>query len=233
MKKGFSDLGIDLNENQMNQFMIYKNLLLEWNEKMNLTAIEDERDIVIKHFIDSISCLKVKGFDKINRLIDVGTGAGFPGIPIKIMEPNIELTLLDALNKRVTFLKEVCKETSLVKVDFLHGRAEDFGRLDDFRESYDAAVSRAVASLNVLVEYCMPFIKVGGIFICQKGPQVEDEMASSKKAIEVLGGKVVEKLEISLPLSDIKHKIVVIEKVKPTPTKYPRKAGKPTKSPII
>ncbi|WP_026476764.1 16S rRNA (guanine(527)-N(7))-methyltransferase RsmG [Alkaliphilus transvaalensis] len=233
LKVGCNQLRVDVNEGQIDQLLTYKDILLEWNQKMNLTAIEEDRDVIIKHFLDSITCLKVKELKNDGKLIDVGTGAGFPGIPLKVCLPNLEVTLLDALNKRLTFLKEVSTQLNLSKIEFAHGRAEDYGQDLAYREQYDYAIARAVASLNVLAEYCLPFVKVGGFFICQKGPLVSDELKDADKAIKILGGEVVEKMDIQLPFSDINHRIVVIQKVKGTPTKYPRKAGKPSKTPII
>jgi 16S rRNA (guanine527-N7)-methyltransferase len=232
LSEGCRQLSLNISQEQLQQFFKYKDILLHWNKKMNLTAIEDEREIVIKHFLDSVSCFLIKGLDAKSKVIDVGTGAGFPGIPIKIIEPRVTLTLLDSLNKRIQFLQEVCGSLSLTDVEFVHGRAEDIGQDKKYREQYDIAVARAVAPLNVLAEYCLPFVKVGGFFICQKGPQLELEMKEAAKAINVLGGKVVQQEIVHLPYSDIVHRIVVVEKVKHTPTNYPRKAGKPSKEPI-
>lgn len=233
LREGCSQLNQRISQEQLQQFFNYKDILLEWNQKMNLTAIEEEKEIVIKHFLDSISCFLIKELKANSKLIDVGTGAGFPGIPIKIMESSIELTLLDSLNKRINFLQEVCRGIGLDNVEFIHGRAEDVGQNKKFREKYDIAVARAVAPLNVLAEYCLPFVNVGGFFICQKGPQLEIEMKEAVKAISVLGGEVVQQEIVTLPFSDITHRIAVIKKIKQTPTNYPRKAGKPSKEPIV
>ncbi len=233
LKEGCNQFNISISEEQISQFFEYKRILLEWNEKMNLTAIEEERDIVIKHFLDSITCCLIEELKGSGSIIDVGTGAGFPGIPLRIMLPEIKLTLLDSLNKRINFLKEVCDELKLSEVSFVHGRAEDMGQSKLYREKFDYAVARAVAPLNVLAEYCLPFVRVGGYFICQKGPQLEEEMKGAKKAISILGGEVIKQEIIKLPFSDISHRIAVIKKVKQTPTNYPRKAGKPSKEPII
>ncbi|SDL15411.1 16S rRNA (guanine(527)-N(7))-methyltransferase RsmG [Natronincola ferrireducens] len=232
LQEGCNELDINIQEKQVNQMLKYKDLLLEWNEKMNLTAIEEEREVIIKHFLDSISCLKVQQLKNSGKVIDVGTGAGFPGIPLKAMFPQLKLTLLDSLNKRINFLKEVCLQLELQDVEFIHGRAEDYGQNKNHREVYDYAVARAVAPLNILVEYCLPFVKVGGFFICQKGKALDEELVEGEKAIKVLGGKVIDKKEIPLPFSDITHNILIIEKTGVTSTKYPRKAGKPTKDPI-
>ncbi|MBU5676301.1 16S rRNA (guanine(527)-N(7))-methyltransferase RsmG [Alkaliphilus sp. MSJ-5] len=232
LKDGSKELNVEITGYQVDQLIKYKDILLEWNQKMNLTAIEEEKEVMIKHFLDSLSCIQTKYLKTEGRMIDVGTGAGFPGVPLKIALPNIELTLLDSLKKRIGFLEEVCRETNLINVEFLHGRAEDFGQNKAHREKYDYAVSRAVAALNILVEYCLPFVKVGGYFICQKGPGLIEELPEAKNAIKILGGEVVDQIVIDLPFSDITHHILVIKKIKQTPIKYPRKAGKPSKEPI-
>ncbi|AKL97368.1 ribosomal RNA small subunit methyltransferase G [Clostridium aceticum] len=232
LKEGSKELGIELSEKQIDQLLTYKDILLEWNKKMNLTAIEDEQEVIIKHFLDSISCIKVQQLKNNGKAIDVGTGAGFPGIPLKVIFPQLKVTLLDSLNKRINFLKEVCLQLELEDMEFVHGRAEDFGQDKGHREVYDYAVARAVAPLNILVEYCLPFVKVGGFFVCQKGKALDEELLEGKRAIEVLGGKVVDQQHITLPFSDITHSILVIEKIKQIPTKYPRKAGKPSKNPL-
>lgn len=232
LKEGSSQLGIDLDQKQIDQFMKYKEILLEWNQKMNLTAIEDDKEIIIKHFLDSISCSKSEVIVNSGRVIDVGTGAGFPGIPLKIIFPNIELTLLDSLNKRIGFLKEVGNQLGINDIEYVHGRAEDVGQNKNYREKFDFAVARAVAPLNILLEYCLPFVKVGGYFICQKGSKLIEEMEESKVALKVLGAEVIKQIEVPLPFSDISHNIVIIRKIKQTSTKYPRKAGKPSKEPI-
>lgn len=233
LKEGAEELGLFLNDKQIDQFLKYKDLLINWNQKINLTAITEDQEIMIKHFLDSISCIILPYIKDNHKVIDVGTGAGFPGIPINIYYPNVSLTLLDSLNKRISFLQEVCTNIELENVTFEHGRAEDFGQDKEFREKYDIAVARAVAPLNTLCEYCLPFVKVGGYFICQKGPNIDEEMNDAKKAIEILGGKFIEKKDVKLPFCDITHNIVVIEKIENTLTKYPRKAGKPNKKPLI
>ncbi len=233
LTEGARTLGLSLSEHQVQQLMNYKDLLLEWNEKMNLTAITDEKEVMIKHFLDALSCATVDKIKENAKIIDVGTGAGFPGIPLKVYFPKISLTLLDSLNKRINFLKTVCDAIEIKDVQFVHGRAEDFGTSKQHREKYDIAVARAVAELNVLSEYCLPFVRVGGYFICQKGPSIHEEIERGKKAIEALGGRIVDRKDIALPFSDITHNIVIIEKVKNTPTKFPRKAGTPSKDPLI
>lgn len=232
LKDGSKEMNIEITDHQIDQLLKYKDILLEWNQKMNLTAIDEEKEVMIKHFLDSLSCIQTKYLKTEGSMIDVGTGAGFPGVPLKIALPSVKLTLLDSLKKRIGFLEEVCKETDLNDVNFVHGRAEDFGQNKDYREQYDYAVSRAVAALNILVEYCLPFVKVGGYFICQKGPGLIEELPEAKNAIKALGGEVVEQIAVTLPFSDITHHILVIKKIKQTPTKYPRKAGKPSKEPI-
>lgn len=232
LKEGTGKMGIEISDRQADQFIRYKDILLEWNQKMNLTAITEEKEVIVKHFLDSLSCIQTQYLRDDDKIIDVGTGAGFPGIPLKIALPSIDLTLLDSLKKRVGFLEEVFTQVGLTGVEFVHGRAEDLGKNKDYREKYDCVVSRAVAALNVLVEYCMPFIRVGGYFICQKGPNLKDEIEDAKKAIKVLGGEIVEQIRPDIPFSDREHNILIIKKVKQTPSKYPRKAGKPNKEPI-
>ena len=231
-KKSLEALNIEISDEIINKFIIYKDELIEWNKNINLTAIEDEKEIFIKHFVDSLTMITT-GFVKENdKIIDVGTGAGFPGIPVKMLMENVELTLLDSLNKRINFLKHICESTNLKNVEFVHSRAEDGGQNSKYREKYDIATARAVASLPVLLEYCTPFVKVGGYFICLKGPSVEEELKEAKKAISILGLEFVEKNDIILPYTDIKHSVLIFKKVKNTPTKYPRNAGKVSKNPI-
>lgn len=233
MKTTFKNLAkiinIELTNEQIDKFFNYKNLLQEWNEKMNLTAIVDDEEIVLKHFIDSLTIEKY--ISKDGSIIDVGTGAGFPGIPLKIVRDDIELTLLDSLNKRITFLNEVISVNNLQKVRCIHGRAEDVSRETSMREKFDYATARAVANLSTLSELCLPFVKVGGKFICMKGNNIE-EVAEAQKAIEVLGGKIVSIEKLTLPNSDIERNVIIIEKIKQTPKQYPRKAGTPAKEPI-
>lgn len=232
LREGLEDLGIKVNDKMLDNFNIYREILVDWNQKMNLTGIEDEKEVFIKHFLDSVSSVE-NGYIKDGiSLIDVGTGAGFPGLPLKICLENINLTLLDSLNKRINFLQEVSNNLGLENVEFIHGRAEDFGKLEEYREQYDVATARAVAGLPILMEFCVPFVKVGGYFVCLKGPNANLELEESKSAMEVLGLEFVEKIDIELPETDLKHNILVFKKVKNTPEKYPRKAGKPAKSPI-
>ena len=206
-------------------------LLLEWNEKINLTAITEQNDIILKHFIDSITINKY--IEQSNSIIDIGTGAGFPGIPLKIMNQNKKITLVDSLNKRINFLNEVCKEISLENIQCIHARAEELASDLEYRENYETVVSRAVARLNVLIEYMLPFVKKGGLCICMKGPNIDRELEEAKNAIKVLGGKIKSVESFFLPDSDIERNVIIIEKVAETPKKYPRKAGLPSKQPII
>ena len=229
--KGAEEFGLKLDEQQVKQLLDYKDLLKEWNQKINLTAIEDDREVIIKHYIDSMSIAPYLKNGK-HTLIDVGTGAGFPGIPMKIAYNNLKVTLLDSLEKRVRFLNEVINNLKLTGIDALHGRAEDFGSNQKFRERFDISVARAVASLPVLLEYCLPFVKVGGMFIAMKGSSVK-EVDASRRALEALGGGIEEVREMVLPFSDIRRNIIVVRKLRQTPTKYPRKAGKPSKEPLI
>ena len=220
-KTGAEAIGVLLNDDEVKMFEEYQELLLEWNEKINLTAITDENDIITKHFVDSLYCLKyIKDGDKI---IDVGTGAGFPGIPIKLVSHETEITLLDSLNKRIIYLEDVINKLGLEKITAIHGRAEEFGIKPEFREKYDIVTARAVANMKVLSEYCIPFLKVGGKFICMKGSDYKEELNDAKSHIETLGGKIVEINEVVLPDSDIKHTIIIIEKIKSTPKGFPRK----------
>lgn len=229
--EGAKEFNISLNEEEIDNFFKYKSLLKEWNAKINLTAIEDDRDIIIKHFIDSLSILPFIKDDNL-RLIDVGTGAGFPGIPVKIARESIEVILLDSLEKRVKFLNEVIKENALTGIKALHARAEEMGVSPEYREKYDICTARAVSNLPVLIEYCLPFVKVGGCFIAMKGSSTE-EIGNSKRALDIIGGKIEEVREFNLPFTDSKRNIIVIRKFRQTPTRYPRKAGKPSKEPLI
>ena len=201
---------------------------------MNLTAITEFEDVIIKHYIDSVSLVKAVPDlgTKEYKIIDIGTGAGFPGIPLKIMFPQLKITLLDSLNKRVQFLNEVISELKLEDIEAVHGRAEDFARQNSFRESYDLCVSRAVANLSTLSEYCLPFVKPNGLFISYKSEKIKDEYEEAKKAIMILGGKYKDQVEFILPGSDIYRNLFLIKKEKNTPLKYPRKAGLPSKEPI-
>lgn len=223
---------VEFNETKYNKFIKYKEMIKEWNEKINLTAITEDNDIIQKHFIDCIEAFKFEYLKEAKTLIDVGTGGGFPGIPIKILNDNINVVLLDSLNKRINFLNEVISELELKDIKTIHGRAEDFAKDKDYRESFDIATSRAVANMTVLSEFCIPYVKVGGYFLALKGPAIEDELKEAKNAIGTLGGKIQEIIEVEIENSDIKHNLVIIKKIKATDIKYPRKAGMVTKKPI-
>lgn len=231
-KEKLSELGITLNEKQFAQFDRYYELLTEWNKVMNLTGITEYEEVNEKHFVDSLSIVKAVDINQIHTVIDVGTGAGFPGIPLKIAFPHLKITLLDSLNKRIKFLNTVIEELKLSDINTIHGRAEDYGRQPEYREKYDLAVSRAVANLSTLSEYCIPYIRVGGIFVSYKSGEVEDEVESSKTAIKVLGGTQNKIVKFQLPGSDISRSFIKVEKIKNTGKKFPRKAGMPGKEPI-
>ena len=226
---------IELSENQVKQFMTYYELLVEWNSFMNLTAITEFDEVMKKHFVDSVSLMNalpdIK--EKEYTLIDVGTGAGFPGIPLKIVFPKLKVVLLDSLNKRVFFLNEVINKLELTEIEAVHGRAEDFAKRKEYRETFDLCVSRAVANLATLSEYCLPFVKIGGSFISYKSEKITEEYENAKEAIKVLGGKYDRQVDFNLPSSDIYRNLFVIQKVKNTPGKFPRKAGLPSKEPIM
>lgn len=225
----FRKIGIDLTEKDTDLYFKYMKTLLEWNEKVNLTAITDEKDIILKHFTDSVTINKYINKDDV--VMDMGTGAGFPGIPLKILNKENNLILVDSLNKRINFLEEVKKELELDKLDLIHSRAEDLAKNKVYRENMDIVTSRAVANLRVLVEYMLPFAKVGGKCICMKGPNADEEVKKAKNAIEILGGKIeaVENIKLA---DEMERNIVIIRKIKATPNKYPRKAGTPIKQPL-
>lgn len=223
-------LGYMLNRKQQEEFYEYMNLLLEWNEKINLTAITQPSDIIIKHFIDSMTVLKYIKSD--SSVVDIGTGAGFPGIPLKIIEPNLQVSLVDSLNKRINFLDEVVTKLMLKDILTIHSRAEDFGKNKEYRESFDIAISRAVARMNVLVEYLLPTVKVGGYCICMKGSDSQEEIEEADTAIRLLGGRIEKIDEFCLPDTDIKRTVILIKKISNTPNKYPRRSGMPAKEPI-
>ena len=230
LEKMANQININLKKDEIIKFKSYMNLLLEWNKKINLTAITDEDDIILKHFIDSLSIIKYLKDNK--SIIDIGSGAGFPGIPIKIFEKDIEMTLMDSLNKRVIFLNEVIEKLKLQNIVAIHSRAEDLARDVNYREKYDIAVSRAVANLSTLSEYMLPFVKVGGKCICMKGANIEEEKNLAENAIMKLGGKIISVENFKLANSDNERNIIIIEKVNKTDTKYPRKAGVPGKDPL-
>lgn len=227
-----ASLGIDISLNQAEQFYEYYKILVEWNQFMNLTGITDFEEVVQKHFVDSLSIIKAENMKHVDNLIDVGTGAGFPGIPIKIAFPDVKVTLLDSLNKRIQFLNEVIRVTGILDVDTIHGRAEDYAKPGKKREAYDLCVSRAVANLSTLSEYCLPYVKIGGKFISYKSGEITTEMEDAKSAVFLLGGKIKDCRSFVLPNSDIHRSLVVIEKVNGCPKKYPRKSGLPSKDPL-
>lgn len=231
-KKDAQKLNIHLSDKQIEQFLLYYEMLIEWNEVMNLTAITDYDEVMKKHFIDSISIIKAYDVAADISLIDVGTGAGFPGLALKIAYPNFKVTLLDSLNKRINFLNAVIEKLELTEIETIHGRAEDLARPEKLREQYDLCVSRAVANLSTLSEYCLPFVKIGGKFISYKSEKIGEEMTEAYHAISMLGGKVSNQIEFALPDSNIYRNLVVVDKIKETPKKYPRKAGMPAKEPI-
>lgn len=225
-------MGVELNDTQVQQFIKYHEILVEWNSFMNLTGITEYEEVVQKHFVDSLALCKAVDVSKAESLIDIGTGAGFPGIPLKIAYPHLKVTLLDSLQKRIKFLNEVAAQLGLQDVETIHGRAEDFAKPSMKRESYDLCVSRAVANLASLSEYCLPYVNLGGYFIPYKSGKVEEELETSKKAVFLLGGKIEEEVKFYLPDSDISRSLIKIKKVSATPKKYPRKSGMATKEPI-
>ncbi|MCM1063221.1 MAG: 16S rRNA (guanine(527)-N(7))-methyltransferase RsmG [Eubacterium sp.] len=230
--KDAGEFGISLTDPQIQQFIVYYEMLTEWNQFMNLTAITEYDEVMKKHFIDSISLCKAFDFSKNVSCIDVGTGAGFPGLALKIAYPGLQVTLLDSLNKRIRFLEAVIDRLSLTGIRTIHGRAEDLARPGRLRESFDLCVSRAVANLSTLSEYCLPFVKKGGYFISYKSEKITEEMEAAQNAISILGGKVKGHVGFLLPDSDIYRNLFVIKKERETPKKYPRRAGLPGKEPL-
>lgn len=229
-------IGIHLEDKQVQQFLVYYELLTEWNKVMNLTAITDFKEVVQKHFVDSLSLIKAVDETFLQKkgisMIDIGTGAGFPGIPLKIVFSDLKVTLLDSLNKRIKFLNEVTGKLELRNITAIHGRAEDFAKQKEYREQFDLSVSRAVANLATLSEYSLSYVKKGGFFFSYKAEDIEEEIESSKNAIKILGGRIDEVIKFNLPDSDVKRAIVKIEKNNFTNKKYPRKAGIPSKEPL-
>lgn len=231
-KKDLNALGLALSSEQISRFIIYYEMLVEWNTYMNLTAITAYEDVMKKHFIDSISLIKAYDVTKPMTVIDIGTGAGFPGLALKIAFPNLKMTLLDSLNKRIKFLDAVIEKLELNDIEAIHGRAEDFARPNMLREKFDLCVSRAVANLSILSEYCIPYVKKGGYFISYKSERITEELESGEKAIFLLGGKLEKQIDFTLPDSDIYRNFVVIKKVDKTSSKFPRKAGLASKEPL-
>ena len=240
LRKSAIQLGIELSDEQINKFQKYYEMLIETNKVMNLTAITGKEEVILKHFVDSISIVKVlpdmiKYIDSDNisiKILDLGTGAGFPGIPLKIVFPAIDIVLLDSLNKRINFLNSVIDELKLSGINAIHGRAEEMARNKEYREKFDLCVSRAVANLSTLSEYCLPFIKVNGKFISYKASEIEEEVENAGNALKILGGNLTTVKKITLPESDIERSFVIIDKVKNTPKTYPRKAGTASRNPL-
>lgn len=232
LRDGCEAFHISLNKEQEEQFLKYYEILIEWNKVMNLTAITDYDEVMLKHFVDSISLSNTFNLSSVNCMIDIGTGAGFPGIPLKIIYPHLKVVLLDSLNKRIRFLNEVVDNLGLKDISAVHGRAENFAKQKDYRENFDLCVSRAVANLSSLSEYCLPYVRTGGMFVSYKAGNVEEEAEQAKKAIFLLGGEKKEIVKFRLPESEIERSLVMIKKVKNTPAKYPRKAGLPAKEPL-
>lgn len=231
-EKDLKAMNITLSDKQIEQFLIYYEMLVEWNEVMNLTAITEYEEVMKKHFLDSITLNQAFDVTKECTVIDVGCGAGFPGLALKIAYPNLKITLLDSLNKRINFLNAVIDKLGLTDIETIHGRAEDFAKAGKLRETFDVAVSRAVANLSTLSEYCLPYVKVGGYFIPYKSEKVRSEIEAAGKALSILGGSLENKIEFTLPDTDYYRNLLLIKKNKPTPNKYPRKAGLPSKEPI-
>lgn len=232
LKNRMDRLQIETNENMLEQFDLFYHLLVEWNKVMNLTGITEYEEVVEKHFADSLSLARFLDLNKIHTVIDVGTGAGFPGIPLKIAFPHLKVVLLDSLNKRINFLNEVIAKLDLKEIHTIHGRAEEYARKPEYREQFDLCVSRAVANLSVLSEYCIPYIRIGGIFIPYKSGDIDEEVAASRKAVDILGGQIDHIEKFQLPDTDIHRSFVFINKIKNTQKKYPRKAGTPAKEPL-
>lgn len=233
LDQGCQEMGIVLDGEQRQQFVDFYEYLVEKNKVMNLTGITEFQEVLVKHFLDSLACVKAVDIKKVKRMMDVGTGAGFPGVPLKIAFPHLEACLLDSLKKRVNFLEETFDLFKLTDITAVHGRAEEYAKNKAYRESFDLCVSRAVSNLATLSEYCLPYVKVGGSFISYKSGTVQEEAEQAEKAVKILGGKIRDVVYFSLPDSEIQRSLVVIEKVKSTPGKYPRKAGTPLKEPLV
>lgn len=232
LEEGCRELGITLDEIQKKQFKDFYEYLVEKNKVMNLTGITEFQEVLIKHFLDSLACVKAVDMSRIKRIMDIGTGAGFPGVPLKIAFPHLEACLLDSLKKRVNFLEETFQMLKLENITAIHGRAEEYAKNKQYRETYDLCVSRAVSNLATLSEYCLPYVKTGGYFISYKSGTVQEEVEQAQKAVKILGGKIQNVVYFQLPDSEIQRSLVVIEKIKATPGRYPRKAGTPLKEPL-
>ena len=232
LEEGCRELGITLDEIQKKQFTDFYEYLVEKNKVMNLTGITEFQEVLVKHFLDSLACVKAVDMSRIKRIMDIGTGAGFPGVPLKIAFPHLETCLLDSLKKRVNFLEETFQMLKLENITAIHGRAEEYAKNKQYRETYDLCVSRAVSNLATLSEYCLPYVKTGGYFISYKSGTVQEEVEQAQKAVKILGGKIQDVVYFQLPDSEIQRSLVVIEKIKATPGRYPRKAGTPLKEPL-
>ena len=232
LENGCQELGIQLNGQQKEQFIKFYEYLIEKNKVMNLTGITDFEEVLTKHFLDSLSCVKSIDMTKVKTMIDIGTGAGFPGVPLKIAFPHLQACLLDSLKKRVNFLEESFQLLGLTDITAIHGRAEDFAKQKEYREQFDYVVSRAVANLTVLSEYCLPYVKEDGYFLPYKSGDIKEEAANSKKAVKILGGSIEDIISFEIPDTDMARTILKIHKTKATPKRFPRKAGLPTKEPI-
>lgn len=227
-----NELGITLTDKQKQQFDKFYELLVEWNKVMNLTGITDYEEVNEKHFVDSLSIVKAIDMESVESVIDVGTGAGFPGIPLKIAFPHLKVVLLDSLNKRINFLNEVIAQLGLTDIKTIHGRAEDYAKQAEYRENFDLCVSRAVANLSTLSEYCLPYVSMNGMFVPYKSGEIDEELENSKKAVKILGGKIENVVKFQLPGTDIGRSFVKVRKIANTNKKYPRKAGLPAKEPL-
>ncbi len=231
-QRGLDELQVSLTNEQFQQFLLYYEMLVEKNKVMNLTAITEYEDVVEKHFLDSLSLVKAVSLDGKKTILDLGTGAGFPGIPLKIAFPNLKIVLMDSLNKRIVYLNEVISRLELKDIRAVHGRAEEMGRNQEYREKFDLCVSRAVANLSSLSEYCIPFVKKGGNFISYKSGDVKEELDQARKAMNVLGGDLKDVLKFQLPNTEMGRSLIIVDKIKSTPRAYPRKAGTPSRDPI-
>ncbi len=232
LRRAMNVMGIEDSGQRLEVFAAYRDLVLDWNEKVNLTAIKDPREFEVKHFVDSLLASAYSGFQQAEKVIDIGTGAGFPGIPLAICFPEKQFVLVDSLNKRIRILNEIIKELDIRNVTAIHGRAEDLAAQEAHREQYDVCLSRAVADLAVLAEYCLPFVRLNGYFGAYKSMNVEEELEGSKKALKVLGGRITTSTSMPIEGVEMSHQIIWIEKAGRTPAKYPRKAGIPSKEPI-
>lgn len=232
LKEAILEMGLECSDEQVSKLNKYMQGILEWNEKVNLTRITEPEEFLVKHYLDSLVCCRRDEFLKAKKIIDVGTGAGFPGIPLAIMSPDKQFVLMDSLNKRLKIIDELCLDAGITNVQTVHARAEELARNKQHREKYDLCVSRAVANMAVLAEYCLPFIKVGGCLMAYKGPEAAEEAAAAEKAIKLLGGEIQEIYEAKLDQYGISHNILIVKKIKNTASKFPRKAGMPTKEPL-